>query len=165
MIFGRRTIRPDGPDRFVIHLGTQERAVLRAVCQDLLSVLDDDEDSPSLKRLFPKAHAVDPRIDAAYQEMVHEDLLRSRKEALAAVADSAERPELDRDTLEQWMVGLNSVRLVLGTVLDVSEDEFPELSELSEDDPMLPAWAVYDFLGGVVDAAVRALAETLPDLA
>ncbi|HEY6533198.1 MAG TPA: DUF2017 family protein [Acidimicrobiales bacterium] len=161
MIFGRRTIAPDGPDRFVLHLGTEERAVLRAVCQDLLSVLDDDEASPSLKRLFPKAHAADPEIDAAYQEMVHDDLLQSRREVLAAVADTAEQDELDRETLDQWMVGLNSVRLVLGTVLDVSEDEFPELSE---DDPMLPAWAVYDFLGGIVDAAVRALAETLPDV-
>jgi hypothetical protein len=76
------------------------------------------------------------------------------------VADSAEQDELDRQTLDRWMVGLNSVRLVLGTVLDVSEDELPELDE---DDPMLPAWAVYDFLGGVVDAAVRALGETLAD--
>ena len=50
------------------------------------------------------------------------------------------------------MVGLNAVRLVLGTVLDVSEDGTPTLDA---DDPHAPAWAVYEFLGGVVDAAVQ----------
>jgi DNA-binding transcriptional regulator YhcF (GntR family) len=161
VIFRRRTIAPDGPHRFVVHLGDEERAVLRAVCQDLLSVLDDDvEVAPSLRRLFPSASADDPAVDEAYQALVHDDLLTSRREVLAAVADTAEDKELDREQVEQWMVGLNSVRLVLGTVLDVSEDEVPELSE---DDPMLPAWAVYDFLGGVVDSCVRALSETLGD--
>jgi hypothetical protein len=161
LLFDRRTIAALGPDRFAVNLGKDERAVIRAVCQDLLSLLvDDDEETPSLRRLFPPAHASDQGIDQAFQEMVHDDLLRSRREALAAVADSADQAELDRQTLDRWMVGLNSVRLVLGTVLDVSEDELPELDE---DDPMLPAWAVYDFLGGVVDAAVRALGETLAD--
>ena len=161
MIFRRRTIAPDGPNRFVVHLGDEERAVMRAVCQDLLSVLDDDQaDSPVLRRLFPSASADDAAVDDAYQALVHDDLLTSRREVLAAVADTADDEELDRDHLEQWMVGLNSVRLVLGTVLDVSEDQLPELSE---DDPMLPTWAVYDFLGGVVDACVRALSETLGD--
>jgi hypothetical protein len=156
----RRPIAALGPDRFAVDLGKDERAVIRAVCQDLLSLLVDDEETPSLRRLFPPAHVSDRGIDEAFQEMVHDDLLRSRREALAAVADSAEQAELDRQTLDQWMIGLNGVRLVLGTVLDVSEDEPPELDD---DDPMLPAWAVYDFLGGLVDAAVRALGETLAD--
>lgn len=133
---------------------------MKAVCEDLLSVLDDDETAPSLRRLFPRAHASDDAVDGDYQEMVHDDLLESRRDVLSTIADTVDEQELDRDTLEQWMIGLNSVRLVLGTVLDVTEDSMPELDE---DDPMLPAWAVYDFLGGVVDAIVRALAETLAD--
>jgi hypothetical protein len=154
----QRVFKPKGPDRFIVNLGEEERAVMRAVCEDLSSVIDEDESSPSLQRLFPRGHATDAEVDQAYQEMVHDDLLESRREVLAAVAESADQTELDRETLEQWMVGLNSVRLVLGTVLDVSEDGTPAIDE---DDPMLPAWAVYDFLGGVVDAAVQALSETL----
>jgi hypothetical protein len=156
----QQVIKPRGSDRFVVTLGQEERAVIRAVCEDLSSVLDDDESTPSLQRLFPRGHASDEKIDEAYQEMVHDELLSSRRDILAAVAASADRTELDRETLDQWMVGLNSVRLVLGTVLDVSEDGTPALEE---DDPMLPAWAVYEFLGGVVDAAVHALATTLAD--
>ena len=56
------------------------------------------------------------------------------------------------------MVGLNAVRLVLGTVLDVVENDYPDLEP---DDPMIPTWAVYEFLGGVVEAAVSALGSTL----
>jgi hypothetical protein len=92
--------------------------------------------------------------------MVHDDLLQSRREALATTARTADEGELPRETLEQWMVALNSVRLVLGTRLDVSEDEPPDLAD---DDPELAAWAVYEFLASVVDAAVHALSDTLGD--
>ena len=56
------------------------------------------------------------------------------------------------------MVSLNLVRLVLGTRLDVTEDAYPDLTA---DDPDLPAWALYEFLGGVLENIVRALAGTL----
>lgn len=154
----RRTIQAKGPDRFVVNLGNEEREVIRAVCEDLDSVLDDGVANPAVRRLFPTAHATDPEVDREYQDMVHDDLLGSHREALAAVAASADSSELDRAGLEQWMVGLNAVRLVLGTVLDVSEDGYPDLDE---DDPQLPVWVIYDFLGTVVDAAVGALADTL----
>jgi hypothetical protein len=154
----RRTFQPKGPDRFVVNLGNEERAVIKAVCEDLGSVLDDGAANPAVRRLFPTAHATDPEVDRQYQDMVHDDLLSSRREILAAVAASTEQSELDRATLEQWMVGLNAVRLVLGTVLDVVEDDLPDLDP---DDPQLPAWAAYEFLGSVVDAAVHALAGTL----
>lgn len=156
----RRTFKPAGPNRFVVNLGPDERSVIRAVCEDLTSVLDDGAANPALRRLFPSAHATDPEVDRHYQEMVHDDLLGSRREVLAAVAASADEPELDRATLEQWMIGLNAVRLVLGTVLDVSEDGYPDLDP---DDPMLTTWAVYEFLGSVVDAAVSSLGDTLGD--
>jgi DNA-binding transcriptional regulator YhcF (GntR family) len=152
----RRTFQPRGRDAFAVNLGDEERQVVRAVCEDLGSVLQEDDANPSVRRLFPAAHATDQDVDRAYQDLVHDDLLRSRREILAAVADSTERDVLDRETLEQWMVGLNAVRLVLGTVLDAGE----ELPDVEADDPSLPAWAVYEFLGGLVDAAVRALAET-----
>ena len=154
----RRTFQPKGPDRFVVNLGPEEREVLKAVCEDLDSVLEDGTDNPAMRRLFPAAHATDAEVDRQYQELVHEDLLSSRREVLAAVAASVDLDELDRETLEQWMTGLNAVRLVLGTVLDVSEDGIPDIDP---EDPQLPMWAVYEFLGSVVDAAVSALASTL----
>jgi len=35
----RRTFQPKGPDRFVVNLGPEEREVLKAVCEDLDSLL------------------------------------------------------------------------------------------------------------------------------
>ena len=52
----------------------------------------------------------------------------------------------------------NDVRLVLGTRLDVSEDDDPHLDP---DDPDAPAWALYYFLSGLVAELVDALAADL----
>ena len=49
-----------------------------------------------------------------------------------------------------FMQSVNAVRLVLGTLLDVGEDD-----ELSEDDG--PEHHLYGYLSWVLDASVRAL--------
>jgi hypothetical protein len=157
-VFGfKRTIAAKGPDRFVVNLGTDERAVIRAVCEDVVAALDDDDANPLLRRLFPVAHVDDEEVNTQYREMVHDDLLESRREVLARVAATADDTELDRETIDAWMVGLNSVRLVLGTRLDVSEESFPTLDD---DDPELPAWVLYEFLGALVGLIVDALSST-----
>ena len=159
MAFGlRRPFQPKGSDRFIINLGQRERQVLRAVCEDLLGALDEPEAQPLLRRVYPVAHVDDAAIDSAYQEMVHSDLVASRRSALERVVATVEDDELDRQTLDTWMIGLNTVRLVLGTRLDVGEGPQPELEP---DDPDLVARAVYEFLGGIVETIVRSLTSTL----
>lgn len=159
MAFGlRRPFQPKGSDRFIVNLGTRERQVLRAVCEDLLGALEDPEAQPLLRRVYPVAHVDDAAIDAAYQEMVHSDLVASRRMAMERVVATVEDDELDRQTLDTWMIGLNTVRLVLGTRLDVGEGPQPELEP---DDPDLVAMAVYEFLGGIVETIVRSLTSTL----
>lgn len=158
MAFGfKRIIQGKGPDRFIINLRADLREVIAAVCQDVLTALDDDSppNNPMLRRVFPVAHVSDEAVNQAYNDLVHNDLLRTRREALERVSATAKDVELDRATLETWMIGLNTVRLVLGTRLDVSEDGFPQLEE---DDPELPAWALYEFLGVFVGMIVDALA-------
>ena len=53
---------------------------------------------------------------------------------------------------------LNSLRLVLGTRLDVDE----ELPTLDPDDPLAPAYAVYEYLGWLLSQVVDALSPDLP---
>ena len=159
----RRTIRAKGPDRFLVDLPDELRDVLAEVCTDVLGMLDGDESSgdpaadPMLRRVFPVASADDPELQAEYRELVQSDLLQSRRDLLATIAATAHERELDRATMESWMMGLNTVRLVLGTRLDVQEDSSPELEP---DDPELPAWALYEFLGALVGWIVDALART-----
>ncbi len=155
----RRTIRAKGPDRFLVDLPDELRDVLTEVCTEVLHLLtgDDAPDDPALRRVFPAASTDDPELDADYRALVHSDLLRSRRELLVRIVDTAHDRELDRSTIEAWMTGLNTIRLVLGTRLDVREDELPDLAP---DDPDLPAWALYEFLGALVGWIVDALART-----
>ena len=161
MAFGfKRTIQRKGPDRFIINLRDDLRQVIAAVCEDVLGALDNEDApnrDPMLRRVFPVAHTSDESVNEAYRDLVQSDLLRTRREALERVSATANDAELDRATLETWMIGLNTVRLVLGTRLDVSEDGFPQLEP---DDPELPAWALYEFLGVFVGMVVDALART-----
>jgi hypothetical protein len=158
MAFGfKRTIQPKGSDRFVINLDADERAVVKAVCEDVLGVLDDGDANPFLRRLFPVAHVDDEEINAQYRDLVRSDLLRTRREILERVAATAHDTELDRTTLDVWMVGLNTVRLVLGTRLDVTEESSPDLDP---DDPDVPAWMLYEFLGSLVSLIIDALSRT-----
>ena len=55
------------------------------------------------------------------------------------------------------MEAINSLRLVLGTRLEVGED----LPMLDIDDPDAPAYAVYEYLGWLMEQAVRAMSEDL----
>ena len=160
MALFRRTIRAKGPDRFLVALPDELRDVIAEVCGEILSMLDGEDvtTDPMLRRVFPVASADDPALQAEYHELVHADLLRSRRDVLARTVATAHDTELDRSTIEAWMTALNTVRLVLGTRLDVAEDHLPELAE---DDPELPAWALYEFLGALVGWIVDALADTL----
>lgn len=155
----RRPIRAKGSDRFLVDLPDELREVLADVCGEILALLDGDDvtSDPALRRVFPVASPDDEALQAEYCDLVHDDLLRSRRDDLARIAATAYDRELDRATIETWMTGLNTVRLVLGTRLDVREDVLPELEP---DDPELPAWALYEFLGALVGWIVEALTRT-----
>ena len=155
-MFGRRRpIQMKGRDRFVINLGDDERSVIRFTCEELLGSLDGDD--PMLRRVFPVGHATDTALDDEYQSLVHDDLVSTRREILTRVAGSAFATEIDRSTLEDWMVGINTVRLVLGTRLDIGEDE-PFV--IDDDDPEMPARVLYGYLGGLLELVVDALSRS-----
>ena len=64
------------------------------------------------------------------------------------------RPELDA-----WLSAIGSMRLVLGTRLDVHEEMEPP----APGDPTEPEYAVYDLFGAVQAAIIEVLASSLPD--
>ena len=66
--------------------------------------------------------------------------------------------KLTEDELSQWLAVANDARLVLGTTLDVSEDD-----ELELDDPNLDLRLLYEELGFLVHQMVTALTVTLPE--
>ena len=155
-LFSRR-IRRTGAGRYRIELPEPEVDLLRSLVPQLRDLLTTDD--PSLTRLFPTAYADDPERDAGYQALVRDELLEKRFASLDLLEQTLEGGEVDEATLSAWMRGLNDLRLVLGTRLDVSEDDEP--LDVDPDDPEAPAWAIYHYLGGLLAMIVDALTRDL----
>ncbi len=111
-------------------------------------------DSPDLKRLFPTAYADDPEKDAGFQIFSRDELIEGRRESIELMMRSAHSDTLTFDELNAWMRTCNDLRLVLGTRLEISEDDN---EELPPEDPNAPMMDLYRILGYVVSEIVDAL--------
>jgi Domain of unknown function (DUF2017) len=152
-----RRIRRTRQGDFEVRLPEAERALLGTLVGALRAALDGDVGAePALRRLFPPAY-VDPddqEAEAEYQALMQDELLASRRAALDVLEATATRDRLDEGELLSWMTALNQLRLVLGTRLDVSEDDppFPD-----PDDPTAALHEVYHYLGVLLEAVLDAL--------
>ncbi|MCC6339062.1 MAG: DUF2017 family protein [Acidimicrobiia bacterium] len=163
-----------GPD-YRLTLGAGERALLARLLAELRTLLLDPHEAAAeaLARLFPVVHPDDPAREAEYQRLMRDELVASRLAGIAVVEevlaqDGPETPGvpgvpgipgvvLDEEQLGAFMQAVNSVRLVLGTVLDVSEDD----SGADDTGALAPEYHLYAFLSWVLDSAV---AVASPDL-
>jgi hypothetical protein len=151
--FGLVVRRRDGSVE--VRLGKEERDVLLDVLGQLREALVADPDDPALVRLFPPAYPDDPDKEEGFRALARDELLESRLAAIDAVEASMGAKVLDPDAAAAWMRSLNALRLVLGTRLDVEEDD--ERAVVGPDDEEAPAWALYELLSALVDDLVRAL--------
>ncbi len=150
----RRTRRGD----FTLDLSAPERRILGELVGQLGAALGSEQrpsDNPVLRRLFPVAHPDDPDLESSYREMVGDDLIEVRRERLRTVSDTLEAGRVDENTLAAWMTVVNDLRLILGTHLDVSEDDDPTL--LDPDHPEADTYAIYGYLGYLLDSIVESL--------
>jgi Domain of unknown function (DUF2017) len=142
---------------FALALPDNERQLLRELVGQLRDVLLATTEDPTLRRLFPTAYPNDAERDREYQVLVRDELLAKRLAALDIVEETVSATELDEEQVTAWMGALNDLRLVLGTRLDVDE----QLPELDADDPLAPAYAVYEYLGFLLSEVVDALSDRL----
>jgi len=150
----RRTRRGD----FQVRLPESERAILRSTAAQLREILPSED--PWVRRLFPPAYADDPAGEEEYQGLVHDDLVQQRLRSLDVLEETLDRDRLDEDQLVAWMGSINDIRLVLGTRLDVTEDDRGD--EVPDDHPEAQLQAVYHYLGWLEEQIVESLAEGLP---
>lgn len=125
------------------------------LADQLDSLLDDDR--PELIRLFPTAYPDDPERDAGYQILARGELVEHRRNNVARVMETAGDDRVDEETLVAWMQVINDLRLVLGTMLNVSEDDH----EVDPDDPHADGLELYNVLGVLLESTVRALSKSL----
>ncbi len=99
-------------------------------------------------------------MDAEYQRLMGDDLVRRRQEAVALVQATIEHDRLSEDELQAWVGVCNDLRLVLGTLLDVSEDrDVLDVDRSSED---MAQRVLYVLLSEIVEEGVLALSQGLP---
>ena len=159
-MFGRsrRRIRHRGGS-YELHLDHRERELIRQLLGELRALLALDAADPRVRRLYPSAYADDAQKEDEYRGLTHDDLKQGRLENVNAVEASVDAEALTAEQMNAWMQAVNSLRLVLGTMLDITDDD-QELS-LSPDDPDARTQALYAYLGGLLDEIVDAQLETL----
>ena len=148
---------------YVLHIGRDERALVSRLLEELRVLLTEQPDEATIARLFPVVHPDHPDREAEYQRLMRDELVTSRLEGIdtvqAVLARSGRKVSLDESEMAAFAQAVNSVRLVLGTMLDVSEDDDADPRDEILD---TPEYHLYGYLSWVLDAAVRAMSGGLP---
>jgi hypothetical protein len=148
----RRIVGRDG--RYEVRLPDEERALVRGLLGDLRALLSLGPDDARVRRLFPEAYAGDADRQAEYNRLTREDLQSGRLAAVDVVEATVDERELTAEQMTAWMQAVNALRLVLGTMLDITEDD--QSLALERDDPDAPTMALYGYLGVLLEELVEA---------
>jgi hypothetical protein len=148
---------------YSLNIEASDRTTLNALLDQLRDVLMNDSSSDIARRLFPAAYHQDEQHEQEYQRLMRDELLSSRLTSLSLTSSILEREAttnsiaLTADEIDALMRSINSLRLVLGTLLNVDEDEFE--ARLDEDDPGYGQYQLYSYLGWLLDWIVTAQTE------
>jgi hypothetical protein len=140
-------------DRYLLRLPDGERDLVRQLLGELRTLLALGPDDPRLRRLYPSAYADDAEQDAEFRRMTHEELASGRLAAVDTVEATVGSDDLSPDELTAWMHAVNALRLVLGTVLDVDEED---PFAIDPDDPDARQYMLYGYLGLLLEEIVQA---------
>jgi hypothetical protein len=145
-----------GNGAFRINLTDAERETMLSFVDQLEEVLTAEQGDPRLRRLYPTAYHENPDLDAEYQGYMRDELSQSRASSIATVREIlATHEPISESQLYAFMMVLNSLRLVLGTLLGVSEDE--DTDDIEDDDPTFGQAQLYGYLGWLLEWTVDTL--------
>jgi hypothetical protein len=156
-LFARPKFRRGNDGVYTVSLEAYERERLRSLPGQLRDLLATDD--PALVRLYPPAYLTDDEANEEYLRLTRGELTSRRLEALDLLESTVDAVQLTEEQMAGWMGALNDLRLVLGTRLDVSEED--DLDAVPDDDPDAPAWALYGYLGYLLEAVVEARSSAL----
>lgn len=158
VLFRRRKLfEPLDDGRFTVNLSPDAKSGILSLAEELEELQSTDR--PETRRLFPTAYPDDPERDAGYQIFARDQLIEKRRAAVETIRQTAEAETLTAEELGSWMGVLNDLRLVLGTMLDVSEDD----DDIDFEAPDADSRMLYQYLGELVHHMVEALTGSLPE--
>jgi hypothetical protein len=142
-----------------LKLRAPERDLLQGLLGEMRLLLEADlpKVDPVTARLFPDAYGSEDE-QAAYQEMVGDQLRRDKLRALDAVDECLDAEgdldlKLSDEDANIWLTVLNDLRLAIGARLDVTEERMEQ--EVDEDDPDAPALTALHWLGWIQESLLR----------
>lgn len=148
-------------DGLRLNLGADEIGLLVRLIGEVRDLItsDDPATAPLRRRLFPPAYHLDAdaEAEAEYQRFMREELVASRLEAIGVVEEclaAGEGAVMSAAQADGFVRSLNAVRLVLGTLLDISEEHDPDL--VGTDDPMFAEHQLYMFLSWLLEMTLSA---------
>ncbi len=155
----RPPVRAKG-EGFIVDLGADESALVRRLVGELRSLLaDPDPDDAAqrlLARLFPVAHPDDEEMETEYQRLMRDELVQSKLSAFDIVDETLSGDgRVDEGQLLALMQSVNSIRLVLGTMLGVIDD--PDADEVTQGLEDSAEYHLYNYLSWLLESCVRAL--------
>ena len=108
-----------------VRLRPDLRRALGDLCDQLEHLLTTEHPSsdPALARLAPAAYPDDPIQELEFERLVGDELTQRRLSSLRTMRASVHEVLLDEEQSLAWLRTLNDLRLVLGTRLEVTEDE------------------------------------------
>ena len=161
-------IRPDG-EQIVIQIEPFEVKILGDLANQLLDIASpnsevvENEDplaaligidsqaakptDPISSRLFPDAYPDDPDASMEFRRFTERSLRDTnvtRAKRVLADLEGRTKLTLNSDQWQQWVGFLNSLRLALGTRLEIDQESWNE--ERSESDPLYQLHELYDWL-------------------
>jgi hypothetical protein len=123
----------------------------------------EDPRDPALARLFPPAYPDDEAAAAEFRRYTQPDLRDARRKRVAEVIATLDaipaggKQRLEDGQAQSWLAALNDLRLVLGTRLDVTQDQDPQ-ETIDPDDPMSGFRAVYYYLNYLQELLLMTIA-------
>ena len=148
---GRRVVAREGG--FLLLLPEGERELMLQLLGELRTLLKLGPEDPRLRRLYPAAYSDDEEKEAEFRRLTHEELSSGRLAAIDTVERTIADDELTPDQLTAWMHAVNALRLVLGTMLDVGEDD---PFAVDPEDPNAREYMLYGYLGLLLEEIVQA---------
>jgi len=165
-ILGRKEFVPPiqaVDDGWRLNLDFEERSLLVRLMDELRALLTSTDDNPLLNRLFPTAYPDDEEKEAEYQRLMREELVASRLASINMVTSllAPDAPAVfDEERTVAFMQSINAIRLVLGTLLGITDDESADAAQAAADaGTESPEHQLYDFLSWLLEWTVRSLSE------
>jgi len=154
---GRKDVLRREGDGFHLTIRPADRRVVVDLIAHLRDAVLTGTGDDRFRRLFPAAYHQDAELDDELQRLMHGELLASRLDSLNRTHellvrdDEAEVIVLSENELDSLMKSVNDLRLVLGTLLDIQENE----PAIEEGDPAYPQYHLYSYLGWLLEWIIR----------